>query len=215
MSFEISFLAPEAARFATQHVAPPYPEVAARMEREIEKEAQPAVGRGAGSLLRALAAVTQARRVVEVGTNLGYSALWLVAGMPQGGRLDTIEFDPDIASRAEANFRDAGIADRVAVHRGKALDVLPRLEGPVDLVFLDAAKAEYPTYLEHAARLLRPGGVLAADNAFWTGKAWDAARQDADTQGVRELVRRAFEDKRFAATTLVPIEDGVLVAIRA
>ena len=212
MSFETSFLAPEARAHVARLVEPPFPDVLRRMEREIEREEQPAVGRAVGSLLRTLAAAAQARRVLEVGCNLGYSALWLAAGMPADGRLDTIEMEDAIADRAEANFREAGVAARVRVHRGRAMDVLPRLEGPYDLVFLDAAKAEYPQYLDHAWRLLRPGGVVAADNAFWRGRVWGDAK-DADTAGVRELTRRAFSDPRWA-TTLVPSEDGVLVAVK-
>ena len=214
MSFEISFLREEASRYATRHVTLPFP-VMDRMESEIAKEEQPAVGRGAGSLLRTLAALTQARRAVEVGTNIGYSALWLLAGMRDDGRLDTIEMDNGIARRAQQNFAQAGVAQRVHLHEAKAMDALEAIEGPVDLVFLDAAKAEYPRYLEHAHRLLRPGGVVAADNAFWLGRAWDDEFQDDDTLGVREATRRAFTmPEQWAATTLVPVEDGVLVAVK-
>lgn len=213
MSFEISFLQPEAARHAIRHVAPPFPHVLERMEREIEKEEQPAVGRAVGSLLRTLAAASQARRVLEVGTNIGYSALWLVAGMEADGHLDTIEMDEAIAKRAEDNFAAAGVAERVTVHRKRALDALSTLEGPYDLVFLDAAKAEYPTYLDHAARLLRPGGILAADNAFWTGRVWEDSPTQPDTLGILELTKRAFTEDTWA-TTLVPSEDGVLVAVK-
>lgn len=213
MSFEISFLDAQAAAYATRHVRLPYADVMTRMEAEIEREQQPAVGRAVGSLLQTLAAAAGARRVLEVGCNLGYSALWLASGMTPDGTLDTIEMDEAIAARAEANFRDAGIAERVRVHRGAALDVLPSLAGPYDVIFLDAAKAEYPRYLEHASRALRPGGIVAADNAFWTGKAWREDVDDADTRGVRALARAAFEDAAWA-TTLFPAEDGVLVAVK-
>lgn len=213
MSFEISFLREEAAQYVTRHVALPYP-VMERMESEIAKEEQPAVGRGAGSLLRTLAAMTQSRRAVEVGTNIGYSALWLLAGMREDGRVDTIEMDAGIARRAADNFAEAGVEGRVRIHQAKATAALPRIDGPVDIVFLDAAKAEYPQYLDHAHRLLRSGGVVAADNAFWLGRAWDDEFQDADTLGVRELARRAFTGEHWAAATLVPVEDGVLVAVK-
>lgn len=213
MSFEVSFLDEKAAAYATRHVARPYDAVMRRMEREIRKERQPAVGLAVGSLLQTLAAASGARRIVEVGTNVGYSGMWLLAGAPQA-TLDTIEFDAAIAARAQRNFADAGVATRARVHLGAALDVLPKLAPPADLVFLDAAKSEYPDYVEHALRLLRPGGILAADNAFWLGRALDAAQRDADTRGVRKATKMAFEDPRFVGATIVPAEDGVLVAVR-
>lgn len=182
------------------------------MEREIAAEHQPAVGRGTGSILRALVAASGGTRVLEVGTNVGYSALWMGAGLADGGHLDTIELDADIATRARHNVANAGLATRITVHQGAALDVLPRLRAPYDLAFLDAAKVEYPAYSQHALRLLRTGGILAADNAFWLGRAWDAAAKDADTEGIREYTRRVTTDPRLV-TTLMPSEDGLLVSV--
>jgi predicted O-methyltransferase YrrM len=212
MSHDQSFLDPKAHAYVEGLFRPPYA-VMERMEREIAMEGQPAVGRSTGAVLRALALASGGSRILEVGTNVGYSALWLASELRPHGHLDTIEIDPGIARRARANFDEAKVGGRITVHEGAALDVLPRLQGPYDMVFLDAVKAEYPRYLDHALRALRPGGILAADNAFWLGRAWGKpAQDDADTRGVQELTRRVTGDPRLAAA-MVPSEDGLLVAV--
>ncbi|HET6403956.1 MAG TPA: O-methyltransferase [Candidatus Thermoplasmatota archaeon] len=211
MSFDESMLPPDAAAYLHRQLAPPFPALE-RLEREVEAEGQPAVGRQTGSLLRALALSCKAQRVLEVGTNLGYSGLWLCAGLGPQGRFEGIEIDPSLAQRAGANLHEA-VGARAQVHQGAALDVLARLPaGQYDLVFLDAVKAEYPRYLDHALRLLRVGGILAADNMFWSGAVWDDAKQDADTRGVREYTRRVLAEPRLA-TTIVPVEDGLAVSV--
>lgn len=213
MSFDESLLPPAAAAYLERTIAPPYAQME-RVEREVRAEGQPAVGRQTGSLLRALALARGATRVLEVGTNLGYSGLWLCAGLAPGGAFEGIEIDARLAARAEATLREATAAGlRATVHVGAALDVLPRLPAAsYDLVFLDAVKAEYPRYLDHALRLLRPRGIVAADNMFWSGRAWDERAQDADTRGVREYTRRVFAEPRLAST-IVPVEDGLAVSI--
>ena len=211
MSFDESLLPPEAAVYIERHVAPPFP-VLERLEREIRSEGQPAIGRQTGSMLRALALSRRAERILEIGTNVGYSGLWLAAGLAPGGTFEGIELDPALAQRAGANLHEA-IGKRASVHQGAALDVLPRLaSGTYDLVFLDAVKSEYPKYLDHALRLARPGAIVAADNMFWSGKAWDEKADDADTRGVREYTRRIFADPRLVST-IVPVEDGLAVSV--
>lgn len=214
VSFDQSFIAPEAERYVQAHAPLPY-RVMERLEREAAKEGQPAVGRTTGSALRALVAATPARRVLEVGTNLGYSALWMASALATGGTLDTIEIDPDLAKRAESAFAEAGLAGHARVHLGAALDVLPRLAGPYDLVFLDAVKSEYGAYLDLALPRLAPGGILAADNMFWSGRAWGpdvGDSLDEETRGVRAYMRRVADDARLV-TTLLPVEDGLAVSV--
>lgn len=211
MSFDQTFLAPAATRYLHDLARLPYAGMA-RIEEEAQREHQPAVGRLTGSALRALAAATRGERALEVGTNLGYSALWLASGLKPEGRLDTLELDPALARRAEANFKEAGVADRVRVHVGAALDVLPRLEGPYDVVFLDAVKAEYPQYLDLVLPRLRASGVLAADNAFWSGRVW-GKDADEETEGMRTYTKRVLDDPRLV-TTILPVEDGLAVSVR-
>lgn len=172
----------------------------------------PAVSPDTGALLGFLARLTDARHVVEVGSGGGYSGLWLLGGMDPRGTLTSIELDPDNQALAQRAFSDAGRADRVRSMLGAALSVLPKLaDAHYDIVFLDAVKAEYPEYLEHARRLLRPGGLLLADNALWHGRVPDESVWDEDTEGLRTFNDAIRDDPAFTATIL-RVGDGVLAA---
>lgn len=206
------YLQPDASRYLAS-IRPALSPVMLRVEEEARREGQPAVIPETGNLLRALTAASGGRRVLEVGTNLGYGALWMAGALAPDGRLDTIELDPRLAQRARANFREAGLAERIQVLEGAALDVLPRMpSGEYDLVFLDCVKAEYPAYLGHARRLLRVGGILAADNLLWHGRVWDPAHRDADTEGVRAYTTAVRSDARFA-TSVIAVGDGLGVSV--
>jgi predicted O-methyltransferase YrrM len=184
-----------------------------RLEQEAVREGQPAVNPDAGNLLRVLTAASGGRRVLEVGTNLGYGALWMAAGMAPDGRLDTIELDPEMVRRARENFQEAGLGDRITVHEGAALSVLPGLpRGAYDLAFLDCVKSEYPAYLAHARRLVRPGGLVVADNLLWHGDAWRSEVQDEDTRGIRAYTTAIRSDARIL-TSVVPVGDGLGVSV--
>jgi predicted O-methyltransferase YrrM len=172
----------------------------------------PAVPHETGALLRFLARVTAARHVVEVGSGGGYSGLWLLGGMEPKGSLTSIEIDPDHQALAQRAFAEAGRSDRVRSILGAATAVLPRLaDATYDIVFLDAVKAEYPEYLEHARRLLRPGGLLIADNVLWSGKVADRQVGDEDTEGLRAFNEAVRDDPAFSAT-IFTVGDGVLAA---
>ncbi len=166
-----------------------------------------------GRLLAVWTAAVGARRVLEVGTLFGYSGVWIARALPSDGSLDTLELSDVHADAAEEWFARAGVADRVTVRRGAALSTLAQLEGPYDMVFLDAAKAEYVEYARHAARLLRTGGSLLADNAIWSGRIADPAVTDDDTEGIRRFHEHIAEDPAWDATVL-PVGDGVAVAVK-
>jgi predicted O-methyltransferase YrrM len=166
-----------------------------------------------GRLLATLVAAVGARRVLEVGTLFGYSGVWLSRALPPDGALDTLELSDVHADAAEEWFARAGLADRVTVRRGPALSTLATLVGPYDLAFLDAAKAEYLDYARHAGRLLRPGGVLLADNAIWSGRPADPAAADDDTEGIRRFHDAMAADRAWASTVL-PVGDGVALCVR-
>lgn len=172
------------------------------------------VGRGVGAALRALAAACSARAVVEIGTGAGVSGLWLLRGMPADGVLTTIDVEAEHQRAAREAFAEAGIrANRARLITGRALDVLPRLtDGAYDLVLVDADKQGVDAYLDQALRLLRPGGLLAVDNALWHDRVADPAQRDEQTTAIRELGKRVRDDERLVSA-LLPVGDGLLVAV--
>jgi predicted O-methyltransferase YrrM len=167
-----------------------------------------------GKLLHVLLRAVGATTVLEVGSLAGYSGVWLARALPPGGRLTTIEKDPLHASLARQAFADAGVSSRVQVLEGAALDVLPTLAPGFDAVFLDADKAALPRYFEWSLKLLRDGGLLLCDNAFFHGTVVDPADQSPDTAGVRAFNLLAASDPRLVSA-VVPIRDGLVVAVKA
>jgi predicted O-methyltransferase YrrM len=173
------------------------------------------IGPGGGAALRFLAAATNARAVVEVGTGAGVSGLWLLRGMRPDGVLTTVDRDPEHQRAAKQAFSEAGIpSGRARLIVGNALEVLPRLaDGGYDLVFVDAAKTEYADYLTEALRLLRPGGVVAFDNVLWHDRVADPAQRDPDTVAMRELGRTVRDDDGLVPV-LLHAGDGLLAAVK-
>lgn len=176
-----------------------------------------AVSASVGRMLLCLARLVDAKLIVEVGTLAGYSGIWLARGLAEGGRLLTIEPNELHADFAQKMFEQAGVGDRVEIIRGYGTPELERLAGEragrADLIFLDAIKSEYPDYLPHAKKLLRPGGLLVADNMLGGGDWWidtpkgkNASRDGADT--VNRLVAQDPDFEAFC----VPLREGVLVA---
>jgi len=172
-----------------------------------------AVGSGVGAALRFVAAVLDARAVVEIGTGTGVSGLWLLRGMRADGVLTTVDLEAEHQRLARESFTAAGIASqRVRTIPGAALDVLPRLtDGHYDIVFCDGDKTEYGAYLTEALRLLRPGGVVAFDNALWHDRVADPAMRDEETVAVRDLGRTITEHESLVPV-LLPVGDGLLLA---
>lgn len=166
-----------------------------------------------GKLLGWLAAAVGAERLLEIGTLGGYSGLWLLSLLPPSARLTTIEVDPAAAKLAREAFHRAGVAERVRVLEGDARDVLRTLAaGPTfDLAFIDADKEGYPEYLERCRGLVRAGGLILGDNAFWDGRVVDPVDTDAATRAVREFNRRLAGDAGLDAV-VVPIRDGLAMA---
>jgi predicted O-methyltransferase YrrM len=173
------------------------------------------IGPGGGAALRFLAAATNARAVVEVGTGAGVSGLWLLRGMRPDGVLTTVDKDPEHQRAARQAFGEAGVlSGRSRLIVGNALEVLPRLaDGGYDLVFVDAAKTEYADYLTEALRLLRPGGVVAFDNVLWHDRVADPAQRDPDTVAMRELGRTIRDDDGLVPV-LLHAGDGLLAAVK-
>ncbi len=187
--------------------------VLAAIKGACRKQDLPSITPEAGKFIHVLLKAIDAKRVLEVGTCLGYSAVWIARALPEDGLLETIEIDDDRADAAQDWFEKADVDDRVEILRGKAMGVLPTLPTKrYDAVFIDADKENMPTYLDFGSRLLRHNGVLFADNVFWQGSVWSKGSIQG-TEEVREFVQQAC-DHRDLDASILPLGDGLLVARR-
>jgi len=194
---------------------PPHP-VLVEMEAAAEPDRIPILSRDSGRMLAVLA--TDRRRVIEVGTAIGYSTLWMGLALPVGGTIVTIDPDRERTDRARAFWRKAGLPDeRITVVNEPALEAFAgsnrALVGPFDLVFIDALKDEYLAYLTALMDRLSPGAFVVADNVLWSGRTSGArpSRPGDGTDALREFCARVSADPAFEAAIL-PIGDGLLVA---
>ncbi len=191
----------------------PEDDILAAARARAEEVGAVAIGPGGGAALCFLASVIEARAVVEVGTGAGVSGLWLLRGMRSDGILTTIDIEAEHQRLARESFNDAGIPpQRARTIAGAALEVLPRLtDGHYDLVFCDGDKAEYAAYLKEALRLLRPGGIVAFDNALWHDRVADPSQRDEDTTVIRDLGKEIVANETLVPV-LLPVGDGLLAA---
>jgi len=170
-----------------------------------------------GRMLHLFARMAGARRILEVGTLGGYSTIELARALPADGELVTLEIDPHHADVARANIAAAGLADRVTVIAGPALDSLAALAGPFDFVFIDADKQNNPAYVEQAIRLSRSGTTIVVDNVIREGGVLDADSGDERIQGTRRLFDQVGAEGRLTATAVQTVGvkkwDGFLIAI--
>lgn len=191
-------------------------EVLEELRYEISRRGLPEIQISAeqGRLLQVLLRAVGAGRVLEVGTLGGYSAIWMARALPPDGRLLTLEIDPAHAAFAREFVARAGLEDRVEVRTGEAAATMEALDAaePFDVVFIDADKEGYPAYLEHALRLLRPGGLVIADNAFWSGRVLEEDPEEEGARGVREFNRRLAAHPALTGT-IIPMRDGLAVAV--
>jgi len=174
-----------------------------------------------GRLLHVLALACGARSILEIGTLGGYSTIWLARALPPDGRLVSLEYEPRHAEIARSNVTDAGLAGRVEIRVGRALDGLADLEaqgaGPFDMVFIDADKPPYAEYFEAAVRLARPGTLIVVDNVIRDGKVADGPSDDPNVTGVQRLNAAVAQDRRVAAAVVQQVgakgHDGMALAV--
>ncbi|MFC5185404.1 O-methyltransferase [Actinomadura harenae] len=173
------------------------------------------IGPAGGAALRFLATLIGARTVVEIGTGCGVSGISLMRGMPKDGVLTSVDVDHENQRLAKLAYREAGLGSfRTRMIVGRALEVLPRLtDGAYDMVFCDADKTEYPEYFSAALRLLRPGGVVAFDDALGHRRAAEPAYRDPSSEAIREVHHLIREDERLVPL-LLPVGDGLLCAVK-
>jgi predicted O-methyltransferase YrrM len=180
----------------------------------------PLIDAEVGALLRVLALAIDARRILEIGTAVGYSGIWLAGVLPPGGTLLTIEINPDRAREARENFIRAGLADRVNVIVGDAKRMLTKISGPFDLIFQDGDKRLYSPFLDPLVARLRARGLLVTDNVLWDGRVVpgfgrpaDAQRDVEDTRAIADYNRRVASHPHLV-TTVVPLRDGVSISVK-
>jgi len=178
----------------------------------------PLVDAEVGALLRVLATSVNASRILEIGTAIGYSGIWLARALPAGGMLVTMEFNEERAKEARENFARAGVSDRVSVVVGDAQLKIAKVSGPFDLIFQDGDKKLYTPLLDRLVALLRPGGLLVTDNVLWDGEVIPGfvamPRQDpADTRAIVEYNQRVAAHPDLL-TSIVPLRDGVSISVK-
>ena len=202
--------------YAEQHTAPE-PPLLAQLTRETYLQTllpRMSSGHVQGRLLSLLSQVLRPRRVLEIGTFCGYATLCLAEGLAEDGQLHTIEIDPEREARIRRYVAAAGVTERVHLHIGAALDVLPGLAGEVwDLVFIDADKRSNEAYFEAVIAQVRPGGLLIVDNVLWSGKVLpghEVKPGDKDTPLVRDFNDHMARDARVEPVFL-PLRDGLLL----
>ena len=167
-----------------------------------------------GKLLGLLVAITGARQVLEIGTFTGYSAVSMAEALPADGHITTLEVSPDHAAKAAEHIASAGVADRITILEGPALESLATLSGHFDVAFIDADKPAYPDYLDAVVPLMRQGGLIVADNVLRSGRVLDAHSDDPGITRMREFNAKVVADPRLEAVMLT-IRDGVtLIRVR-
>lgn len=166
-----------------------------------------------GQFMALLVRLSGARRIIEVGTFTGYSALCMAQAMPADGRLICCDIPGDYNATAERYWREAGLAGRIEQRLAPALETLAALEaagqaGSFDLIFIDADKANYPAYFEHALGLVRQGGLILFDNTLWSGRVLEQHPDSVDTRAIQAL-NRALKDDARIDLSLLPLGDGL------
>jgi caffeoyl-CoA O-methyltransferase len=185
--------------------------IISEMERYAEEHRVPIIGPAVARLLALLAHVSGAKRIFEMGSAIGYSTIWLARAAGPKGKVHYTDGDPANAQRAGEYFRRTGVAKRIYVQVGDALELLKKTPGKFDLIFNDVDKHQYPDALRAAVPKLRRGGLFITDNTLWSGKvARPASADDAATLGVQEFNRLVYASKELYPV-LIPLRDGVTV----
>jgi predicted O-methyltransferase YrrM len=202
---------PNVERYAAEHTTAEPPElqaVAQETRQKFEGRAGMLTGHLEGAFLRSLVAVAGARRVLEIGTFTGYSAMAMASALPPDGTLVTLEVSPEHAEVARRHIEASPWRDRIEIRMGPALDSLAKLDGPFDVVFIDADKTNYRNYYEAVLPKLSERGVIAIDNVLWGGAVLDPSDTSADTRAIAELNDSLAVDDRIECV-MVTIRDGV------
>ena len=188
-------------------------EVLSEMERLAAERDIPIVGPAVGRVLHQLALISGAKNVFELGSAIGYSTLWWAEAVGAGGRVVYTDSDRDNADRARQYFERAGVADRITIHVGDALELPSEQKQEWDIVFCDIDKEDYPRALRLAIPRLRKGGLLVADNVLWSGRVAQEKPPEASTKAIQEFNRILYTSPDLY-TTILPLRDGVAIAVK-
>jgi caffeoyl-CoA O-methyltransferase len=194
-------------------VLPDRDAVLASMEAEAVKRDIPIVGPAVGRLLHQLALISGAKRVFELGSAIGYSTLWWASAVGDGGNVVYTDSDRQNASEARSYFEQAGLASRISIQVGDALELLSEQKHEFDIIFCDIDKEDYPRALRAGVPRLRKGGLFVADNVLWSGKVAENDPTEASTKAILEFNRLLYSSPELFPTIL-PIRDGVAVAVK-
>jgi len=192
---------------------PPRDEVLAEMEAEASKRKIPIVGPAVSRVMYQLALLIKAKTIFEMGSAIGYSTIWWARAVGEGGKVYYTDGDRKNAAEARKYFERAGVADRIIVGVGDALELISEQKQEFDIVFSDIDKTDYPRAMKLALPRLRKGGLFITDNVLWSGRVADAKNQEASTKAIRELNRALYESSELF-TTILPIRDGLAVAVK-
>jgi caffeoyl-CoA O-methyltransferase len=187
--------------------------VLTEMEEYAAAHDVPIVGPAVGRVLQQLAMMINARTVFELGSAIGYSTIWWAHAVGDAGRVIYTDGDKKNAERARSYFSRAGVSARIAVHTGDALEFLSEQKQQFDVIFNDVDKEDYPRVLHLVAPRLRNGGLFITDNVLWSGRVAAKKAADSNTKAILEFNRKLYESNDFY-TTILPIRDGLAVAIR-
>jgi caffeoyl-CoA O-methyltransferase len=210
----MQFIDPELEAYCEAHsgAEPWYLKELAAETREMVQMPAMLSGHLQGRFLAMLSNMVRPRIAVEIGTYTGYSALCLAEGLAPGGMLHTIDIDPYLPEMVNRYIEKAGMLDLITMHHRPALEVIPHLPVPFDLVFIDADKQNYPNYLEAVIDRMAPGGLIIADNTLWSGKVlMPAADHNEQTAALVRYALLVQQDARLEAVML-PVRDGMLIA---
>jgi predicted O-methyltransferase YrrM len=200
--------------YAENHTTPE-PDILARLSRETHLRTsapQMLSGHLQGMLLRMISFMLKPERILEIGTFTGYSAICLAQGLSATGVLHTIEINPELHDFAANYFSQAGLADRIVMHTGHALDILHTISGPFDLSFIDADKDQYIPYFDLVLEKTRPGGWIIADNTLWYGRVLDKnSGHDRETAGIIAF-NEYLQSHPGVENLLLPVRDGLMIS---
>jgi len=188
-------------------------DVLVEMEEYATKHNVPIVGPAVARVLQQLALMINARTVFELGSAIGYSTIWWAQAVGENGRVVYTDGDAKNAERARGYFTRAGVSSRITLHTGDALEVLSEQKQEFDIIFNDVDKDDYPRVLRLVAPRLRKGGLFVADNVLWSGRVAEKSPTDSRTKAIVEFNRKLHDAKEFY-TTILPIRDGLAVALK-